>query len=226
MNSSDDKCKLRLLGITYNQIESGVYALILQEEEGAQRHIPIIVGFAEAQSIEVKLQQMATERPLTHDLILDMLDRFGMKLTEVYIYRLPSGVFAAELSITDKYGIIYHIDARSSDGVALAMRAGTPIFTSRKMIDEVGFIPGQRPIRNRQSRVAYSSQNAKTRRPVNSNFSSTIEVEPFAGLSTTDLQVKMMQAAENEDYEMAARIKEEIDRRSNRPNNSNTPQNL
>ena len=91
-----DKCRLELIGITYNQIESGVYAVILQEADGTRR-IPIIIGYPEAQSIECKLQEVVTPRPLTHDLMANMLNEFGVTLLEVNINKLPNGVFAAEL---------------------------------------------------------------------------------------------------------------------------------
>ena len=91
-----DKIRLELIGITYNQIESGVYAVILQQAGGTRR-IPIIIGYSEAQAIECKLQEVRTPRPLTHDLMASILSEFGITLREIVIYRLDSGVFAAEL---------------------------------------------------------------------------------------------------------------------------------
>lgn len=215
MNAPEDKCLLKLLGITYNQIESGVYAMILREEDDEHRHIPIIVGFAEAQSIECKLQEVVTPRPLTHDLMANMLQQFGITLTEVNIIRLPSGVFAAEMKLRGSDGHIHSIDARSSDAVALAIRVNAPIYTTRQVLDEVGYLPGNKPQRHQQSRVSTPSPSVKPKKAMNQTFSSTIEVAPFEGLTLTELQTKMEQAAENEDYELAARFKEEIDRRKN-----------
>ena len=105
-----DKCRLELIGITYNQIESGVYAVILQEAGGTRR-IPIIIGYPEAQSIECKLQEVVTPRPLTHDLMANILDEFGVTLLEVNISKLPNGVFAAELLMRDSKGM-HVIDSR------------------------------------------------------------------------------------------------------------------
>lgn len=92
--------RLELVGITYNQIESGVYALILQQVGGTRR-IPIIIGFPEAQAIECKLQEVATPRPLTHDTMVATLATFGISLQEVEIHKLPNGVFAANLLFSD-----------------------------------------------------------------------------------------------------------------------------
>ena len=111
-----------MIGITYNQIESGVYALVL-EAEGTDRRIPIIIGAPEAQAIECKLQNVVTPRPLTHDMITNLLDAFHLQLKEIEIRKLPTGVFAADLVMTD--GIEERrIDSRSSDAVALAIRVG------------------------------------------------------------------------------------------------------
>ena len=143
--------ELKIVGITYNQIESGVYALILENVEGTRR-IPIIIGAPEAQAIECKLQGVQVPRPLTHDLMIGTLEAFGIELTRVEIRRLPNGVFAADLYLTD--GIRQNkVDSRSSDAVALAIRAGAPIFTSQEVLDETGFDTAgdQRQPRRRQS---------------------------------------------------------------------------
>lgn len=132
--------ELKLIGITYNQIESGVYALILEEVMGARR-IPIIIGYPEAQSIECKLQNIKTPRPLTHDLIKVIMDNFELTLLCVDIHKLDNGVFAADLVMQDKDGNLRHIDARSSDAIALAIRTGSPIYTDADVLEESGFLP-------------------------------------------------------------------------------------
>ncbi len=130
--------RLELVGITYNQIESGVYALILQQVGGTRR-IPIIIGFPEAQAIECKLQEVATPRPLTHDTMVATLATFGISLQEVEIHKLPNGVFAANLLFSD--GINERIvDSRSSDAVALAIRVGAPIIHLKKCCENPDLI--------------------------------------------------------------------------------------
>lgn len=140
-NSNDRKIKLELVGITYNQIESGVYAVILQQAGGTLR-IPIIIGFPEAQAIECKLQEVVTPRPLTHDLTVNIMSSFGVALREVNIYKMPNGVFAAELMLEDGERR-RTVDSRSSDAIALAIRVGAPIYTTPEVLEEAGFEPGE-----------------------------------------------------------------------------------
>lgn len=200
-----EKCRLELLGITYNQIESGVYAVILQQAGGSRR-IPIIIGYAEAQAIECKLQEIVTPRPLTHDLMVNMMSSFGVELVEVNITRLPNGVFAAELLLTGPDGMEHRIDSRSSDALALAIRVGAPIYTSPEVLEEAGFEPGERKSANARIAVPKKSPEPQKTRV---SFKSDMSVK-----SIEDLKRDMQRAADAENYEEAARIKEEIDRRS------------
>lgn len=130
--------QLRLVGITYNQIESGVYAVILEEVNG-DRRIPIVIGYPEAQSIECHLQQVRTPRPLTHDLMKSIITAFGLHLSCVVIDKLPTGVFAADIVMEGPDGGIHNIDSRSSDAIAIAVRTGAPIYTSTEVLEECGF---------------------------------------------------------------------------------------
>lgn len=132
--------RLKLIGITYNQIESGVYAVILEEVNG-ERRIPIVIGYAEAQAIECKLQEVKPPRPLTHDLMKSILDKFTLTLQAVEIYKLPNGVFAADLLVEGPDGELRRIDSRSSDALALAIRTDAPIYTSTEVLEESGFMP-------------------------------------------------------------------------------------
>ena len=134
----ENKVKLKIVGISYSQIRSGAYALILAEENG-QYHIPIVIGASEAQSIAIKMEKINMPRPLTHDLITNISQAFGIKLTEIFIYKFEDGIFYSELTFNDGDCQIV-IDARTSDAVALAIRTKAPIFTTREIIDETGFI--------------------------------------------------------------------------------------
>lgn len=199
----EKRYRLELVGITYNQIESGVYALILQQAGGSKR-IPIIIGFPEAQAIECKLQEVATPRPLTHDTMVATLASFGISLMEVNIYKLPNGVFAADLVFSD--GKVERIvDSRSSDAVALAIRVGAPIFTTESVLREAGFESDGKSDKTTpdqdDSSSALSSSTARKNRDLSK-------------MSLSQLSEAMLIAAENEDYEEAARIKNEIDNRN------------
>lgn len=193
----EKKYQLELIGITYNQIESGVYALILQQV-GTTRRIPIIIGFPEAQAIECKLQEVATPRPLTHDTMAASLAAFGISLKRVEIRKLPNGVFAADLVFSDGYNERI-IDSRSSDAVALAIRVNAPIYTSEEVLIEAGF-DAKEPI---------SSTDIST----NQSSSLTEKPDDLTSMSLNQLSEAMLIAAENEDYEEAARIKIELERR-------------
>lgn len=197
----DDKYKLEIIGITYNQIESGVYALILQQV-GTTRRIPIIIGFPEAQAIECKLQEIKTPRPLTHDIMIDALEAFGIKLNSVLIKRLPNGVFAADLNLSNGISDIT-IDARSSDAVALAIRSNAPIYTTEDVIREASFDPSERK-----------------GTPTSTSIKEDLKSEPkdrLSQMSDEDLIKAMNKAAESEDYEEAAKLKAEINKRKNPP---------
>ncbi|MCH5232613.1 MAG: bifunctional nuclease family protein [Muribaculaceae bacterium] len=195
----EPKYRLELIGITYNQIESGVYALILQQV-GTQRRIPIIIGFPEAQAIECKLQDIKVPRPLTHDIMIDTLQSFGIYLESVMIKKLPNGVFAADLYLTDGFNIKV-IDARSSDAVALAIRANAPIYTTEDVLMEAGFDPTERTRENTFSEESSKSKSQDTYSP------------SFNRMTLEQLEQAMNEAVENENYEQAARIKAEIEYR-------------
>ena len=197
-----DKIRLELIGITYNQIESGVYAVILQQAGGTRR-IPIIIGYSEAQAIECKLQEVRTPRPLTHDLMASILSEFGITLREIVIYRLDSGVFAAELVLSD--GSRTHIvDSRSSDAIALAIRVGAPIYTTPKVLSEAGFEPDDS--KAPEIGIKATRKVKKNRRP------EPEEDDELSFLSLDDLYEEKETAAGKENYERAAKIKAEIDR--------------
>ena len=188
--------KLVLIGITYNQIENGVYALILQQEGGTRR-IPIIIGTAEAQSIECKLQNIIPPRPLTHDLMVNVMRAYGIALEEVEIRRLPNGVFAATLALSDGSRQI-KVDSRSSDAVAMAIRFGVPIYTTGEVLLNAGF-------------ESETEVNSKEQLP---NKNGEGEVGSLELFTVKRLNEMLSEAVEKEQYELAAKIKTEIERRN------------
>ncbi len=204
----EKKYRLQLVGITYNQIESGVYALILQQE-GSARRIPIIIGFPEAQAIECKLQEVDTPRPLTHDIMVSALNAFGIELVEINIHKLENGVFAADLVFSDG-NVSYVIDARSSDAVALAIRTGAPIYTTEDVLRESGFEPEE--TRSTPNEFNLSGSHTFTR-------PATLKKDSgYKNMTSLQLKQAMSKAVENENYEEAAKIKSELENRE-QPNN-------
>ena len=121
----EKKVKLRVLGVSYNQIQSGAYALILVEEGGKFR-IPVVIGAAEAQSIAAKLENVQLPRPLIHDVFHMMTHAFGIIVKEVFIYKFQRGVFYSEITFADGDREV-RIDSRTSDAIAIALRTNKPI---------------------------------------------------------------------------------------------------
>ncbi len=202
------RVKLNIKGLSYSQTQSGAYALILGEEDGG-RKLPIIIGGFEAQSIAIALEdEVNPPRPLTHDLFKTFADRFEINLTEVVIHKLKDGVFYSSL-ICNKDGKEEIIDARTSDAVALAIRFGSPIYTYENILQKAGIIL--------DDDVSAKKQQATAQTKSTTPSTATSKSKP----STTDLKSKtikaleklMEQAVAKEDYELAARIRDEIDKR-------------
>jgi bifunctional DNase/RNase len=129
------KIKLKIVGITFSQVQAGAYALILSEEEGSRR-IPIIIGTPEAQSIAIFLEKLHPPRPLTHDLFISFTNALRISLKEVFIYKYEEGVFFSDLIFYDGEREI-HLDSRTSDAIALAVRTTASIFIAEDIMNEV-----------------------------------------------------------------------------------------
>lgn len=192
----NDKIELRLLGITYNQIESGVYALIL-EDPVSKRRLPIVIGYPEAQSIECNLQKVRTPRPLTHDLLANLLTKLNARLIRVDIKKLMSGPYAGILTVETLLGERLEVDARSSDAIALAIRVGAPIFAEKSLLDKEGYTPN------------VETQKADIRKSI-SFTGSKIVSEPR---SIEQLKELLEKYVAEENYEKAAEIKKELEKR-------------
>ena len=133
---NENLIELKVLGITRSEVQPGAYALLLENADStpdAARRIPIVVGTAEAQSIAVHLEQVAPSRPLTHDLFVTLFHVYGIELQRVVIYSFKDGVFAAMLYVTNGT-VETQIDSRTSDAVAIALRTGTPIYTTPEVM--------------------------------------------------------------------------------------------
>jgi len=129
------KVKLRLIGITFSQVQAGAYALILAENEGARR-VPIMIGTPEAQSIAIFLERLRPPRPITHDLFIALAKTLNITIKEVFIYKYEDGVFFSELIFDDGTKEI-HLDSRTSDAIAIAIRANADIYIAEEIMKEV-----------------------------------------------------------------------------------------
>ncbi|MDR3309314.1 MAG: bifunctional nuclease family protein, partial [Tannerella sp.] len=138
------KVKLKVLGLTNSQIQAGAYALVLAEE--GLRRLPVVVGMFEAQSIAIAIEGIKPPRPLTHDLIIAIIRSTGMEVAEVFIYKYEESVFFSEIVLTDGTKL-FHLDSRTSDAIAIALRAECVIYTTESIMEECGVVmdePGQR----------------------------------------------------------------------------------
>lgn len=133
------KVKLKLVGITFSQIQAGAYALILDEDKGVRR-VPIMIGTPEAQSIAIFLERLRPPRPITHDLFVSLTNMLNIKLKEIFIYKYEEGIFFSSLIFDDGNKEI-HLDARASDAIAIAIRADADIFITEEIMNEVSVEP-------------------------------------------------------------------------------------
>ena len=202
--------RLNIKGISYSQTQNGAYALILSEVEG-ERKLPIVIGAFEAQSIAIALEkEIKPPRPLTHDLFKNFADRFEIVVKQVIIHKLVDGVFYSSL-ICERDKIEEIIDARTSDAIALALRFQAPIFTYKNILDKAGiYLKGD-------GKKQEEEEQQKENIIVDELFSNEVEIkssEPeYKKLSLTELNDLLDQAVKNEDYEKAARIRDEISKR-------------
>lgn len=201
--------RLNIKGISYSQTQSGAYALILSEENG-ERKLPIVIGAFEAQSIAIALEKdIRPPRPLTHDLFKNFSERFNIVIKQVIIHKLVDGVFYASL-ICENNNIEEIIDARTSDAIALALRFSAPIFTYKNILDKAGVIlkiDNVKEVKKIEDSLVFESEPAKGKKmkvPAD---------ETFKDLSLSDLKDLLKKAVQGEDYEVAAKLRDEISKR-------------
>lgn len=197
-----DKLRLEILGISYSQSQSGAYALILGESQG-KRRLPIIIGSFEAQAIAIELEKMKPSRPLTHDLFKNFATTFNIIITEVIIYKFVEGIFFAKLICFDGIKEV-EIDSRTSDAVALAVRFQCPIYTYENILSAAGIILQEE-----------SEQEQDETEDVFQEEHKPLESE-FEHLTTQELQDMLMNAIDEEAYERASKIRDEINKRSSK----------
>ncbi|MFP4449136.1 MAG: bifunctional nuclease domain-containing protein [Bacteroidota bacterium] len=198
-----NKIKLNVLGISYSQTQTGAYALVLTEEQG-ERRIPIIIGGFEAQSIAIQLEGLKPPRPLTHDLFHNFAVTFKIDLKEVIIYKLEEGVFYAKL-ICNNGGDDITIDARTSDAIALALRFKCPIYTTEEILSKSGIVIDLEQDEQKSEGEGKKERKHKKKAPS----------EQYKNMSIEELQDLLEEAVNNEEYERASLIRDEINRREN-----------
>ncbi|MBD5209954.1 MAG: bifunctional nuclease family protein [Bacteroidales bacterium] len=199
-----EKIKLKVVGLTYSQIQSGAYALILGEIDGPYR-IPVVIGAPEAQSIAIELEGIIPPRPLTHDLFESFTHAFGIKLLEVYIYKFEDGIFYSELTFSDGERQIV-LDSRTSDAIAIAIRTKSPIYTTSEILTTTGF-------------VLENDDNTSLR--ADHDADAGVNAEPkLENYALEELEALLAKHIDNEEYEQAAEVQAIINRKRDSQNNN------
>jgi bifunctional DNase/RNase len=194
-----NKIKLSILGISFSQVQAGAYALIFAEENGIRR-LPIVIGTPEAQSIAIVMEDIKPPRPLTHDLVRSVFEKLSIELVEVYIYKFEDGAFYSDLLIRHN-GEEFHLDSRTSDAVALAIRTNSPIYTTEEIMRNMSIVfDEQNPIIPNESAATSADDNEA-------------ELENLSELGLDSLKTRIEDAIRNEDYELAGRLRDEINKR-------------
>jgi len=195
--------RLKVIGISYSQTQSGAYALILAEEKG-ERRIPIIIGGFEAQAIVIKLESLEPPRPLTHDLFKSFALASGFTVEQVLINKLREGIFFSEIICTDGEKR-FTIDSRTSDAVAIALRFECPIFIEPHILTEAGIVMSSSP--EEETLKSGIPQGKQVEEP---------EVTEYTEFADDELKDMLADAISREDYEQAAAIRDEMTRRGTR----------
>ncbi len=196
-----EKIQLEIIGMSYSQSQSGAYALILGELNG-KRRLPIIIGGFEAQSIAIELEKIKTPRPLTHDLFKSLATSFNISIKEVIINKFSEGVFYAVLVCTDE-NLEIEIDSRTSDAIALALRFQCPIYTFESIMASAGIMIDEEM---EKSQTSQKSPTIPSQSPEEEEVS-------FSQLSLAELHEMLQSAVENEEYEKASKIRDELNKR-------------
>jgi bifunctional DNase/RNase len=190
-----DKIQLDLVDITPSSSSNGAYVMALTEIAGA-RSLAIVIGPAEAHSIVIVMEKMPITRPLTHDLFVSLAENFDIHVEEVFIYQMIDGIFYARIVVSGNNKIV-EVDSRTSDAVAIAIRFGAPIYCAKEVMDEVG----------RDMRALTEGDDL--------DFDLDITEEDLEEeLSPEEILKKLDEALLNEDYELASKLRDELDKRN------------
>lgn len=202
--------KLSIKGISYSQTQNGAYALILNEVDG-ERKLPIVIGAFEAQSIAIALEkEIKPPRPLTHDLFKNFAERFDIVVKQVIIHKLVDGVFYSSI-ICERDKIEEIIDARTSDAIALALRFSAPIFTYKNILDKAGIYLKTNP--QDTDKGSQEIDDILSNPETFGNEDEQTSGRPYIKNSLQELTEMLEEAVSHEDYEKAAKIRDEISKR-------------
>lgn len=193
------KIELEIVALSHSLAQTQNYAIVLGETDGARR-LPIVIGGFEAQAIAVAMEGMTPSRPMTHDLFRNTIEIFGAELKEIVINNLVDGIFYANLVFLQN-GKEIEVDSRTSDALALAVRFACPVYTFEFILEQAGIVLEEETERE--------VQKAKSRREQESPKEKTL-----SDYTEVELNKKLDEVLENEDYELAAKIRDELNQRN------------
>ena len=191
------------MGLSSSQSQSGSFALVLGEKDG-NRRLPIIIGMFEAQSIAIQIEKINPNRPLTHDLFKSFAEQVGVTVQEVMISDLKEGVFYSKIVCNDG-DKQFDLDARPSDAIAIGLRFNVPIYTVETVLSEAGIILSD--LEDEDEETDETSETTSEAKPA------AEKKEKITETSVEDLNKLLAEALEKEDYERAAKIRDEIQKR-------------
>ncbi|CAK9249927.1 unnamed protein product [Sphagnum jensenii] len=202
------KIELEIIALSHSVTQSHSFAVVLGEVDGTRR-LPIVIGGFEAQAIAVALENMKPSRPLTHDLMKTVCDTFALELQYIYISKLLDGVFYSNLVFTNSIETC-EVDSRTSDALALAVRFGCPIYVNENILEEAGVEAdaGAEGAPASETDLEKKIEELTAAAPASPKAGSN-----YAGMNDEELNEALQSALEHEDYERAARIRDELNKR-------------
>jgi len=199
-----DKIRLDILGLSSSQSQSGSFALVLGEEKG-ERRLPIIIGMFEAQAIAIEIEKIIPNRPMTHDLFKSFAHQLDFTVEEIIIYDLKEGVFFARIICKNAAKTI-EIDSRPSDAIAIGLRFGAKIYTYEKILEEAGVV-----LSEDDEEIELKESAKKIKDPEAASVKKEKTMKDF---SIKALHKMLSESLEKEDYEQAAKIRDELNKRN------------
>lgn len=204
-----EKIELKILGISSGHTNAS-YTLILEEMEG-NRKLPVVIGAFEAQAIAIQIEKIEPPRPMTHDLFRTFSDSFKVTVDEVVVHKLQEGVFYANIVCKDESGNTQELDARTSDAIAIGVRFDCPIYTYENIMEEAGIYLSESGAEEFQQ--SGTPPEATQQEPTAESEEESVKEQDLSKLSMSELNDKLSKAIDNEDYILAAKIRDEINRR-------------
>lgn len=201
------KIKLEILGLSSSQSQTGSFALVLGEADG-NRRLPIIIGMFEAQAIAIEIEKIIPNRPMTHDLFKSFANSFHFHVEEIVISDLKEGVFFAKIVCSDGLKKS-EVDARPSDAIAVGLRFDAPIFTYENILAEAGIV-----LTDEEEESEEEKTEAKAEKKVKVKKESPKKGDDYKSYSVDKLNDLLKDAIDKEDYERAAKIRDELSKRN------------